>query len=329
MTIHDSLKSFHSQKHSIAMTRIILRCCVMVAFALMIPAGQVTAQDSDPDLIAEGAALTEVSSDFQFTEGPSADKEGNVYFTDQPNDRLVKWNAKTNELTDFKKPVGRANGTWITPDGTFYLAADEKNELWKMSAEGKVEVITSGLDGKLFNGPNDLWVDPKGGIYFTDPHYQRPYWKRDPAKQIENESVYYIPPGSKTPQLACKDVVKPNGIIGTPDGKTLYVADIGDRKTYAFDIQDDGSLSNQREFCAMGSDGMTLDDQGNLYLTGRGVTVFDKSGKRLMNIPVPQGWTANVTFGGTNHDQLFITASTAVYTLKMNVRGAFAPAMEE
>ena len=119
------------------------------------------------------------------------------------------------------------------------------------------------------------------------------------------------------------DLKQPNGIIGTPDGKTLYVADIGARKTYAYDIQTDGSLANKRLFCELGSDGMTLDAEGNVYLTGRGVTVFDKSGKQIEQIPVPGGWTANVTFGGKDRKLLFITASMGIYGLKMKVAGAY------
>ena len=118
------------------------------------------------------------------------------------------------------------------------------------------------------------------------------------------------------------DLKQPNGIIGTPDGKTLYVADIGARKSYAYDIQPDGALANKRLFCNLGSDGMTIDAEGNVYLTGKGVTVFDKTGKQIEQIPVPEGWTANVTFGGKDRDLLFITASKSVYGIKMRVKGA-------
>ena len=94
------------------------------------------------------------------------------------------------------------------------------------------------------------------------------------------------------------DLQQPNGIIGTPDGKTLYVADIAGGKTYAYDVGRDGSLSGKRLFCTMGSDGMTIDSEGNVYLTGQGVTVFDKTGTQILKIPVAEGWTGNVCFGG-------------------------------
>jgi gluconolactonase len=140
--------------------------------------------------------------------------------------------------------------------------------------------------------------------------------------QLDGEHVYYVAPEQKQVVPVAVDLKKPNGIIGTPDGKTLYVADIGASKTYAYDVQSDGSLSNKRLFCELGSDGMTLDTHGNVYLTGRGVTVYNKTGEKIEHIEVPEGWTANVTFGGVNRDYLFITASKRVYGLKMAVQGA-------
>ena len=120
------------------------------------------------------------------------------------------------------------------------------------------------------------------------------------------------------------DLSQPNGIIGTPDGKALFVADIRARKTYAYDIQPDGTLTNKRLRCELGSDGMTLDTEGNLYLTGRGVIVFDPGGKQIAHIDVPERWTANVSFGGKDHRTLFITASTGLYSIELKFKGANA-----
>ena len=178
------------------------------------------------------------------------------------------------------------------------------------------------FDGKLLNGPNDLWIRPDGGIYFTDPLYPRPYWKRDKEMQQNGQDVYFLTSNHKTLGRVITDLKQPNGIIGTPDGRTLYVADIGAGKTFAYDIPANGSPTNKRLFCNLGSDGMTLDNEGNVYLTGRGVTVFDKSGKQIEHIDVPEPWTANITFGGKDRDLLFITASKNVYGLKTRVKGA-------
>jgi len=297
-------------KTSVTLTT--LSFCIFAACSIC------SAQDS---VVAEGAELQKLPGEYAFTEGPVADKEGNVYFTDQPNDRIVKWNVDDGKVSDWLKPAGRSNGMYFSPDGNLITCADGGNELWSIAPDKKVTVLLSKVDGKLLNGPNDLWIRKDGGIYFTDPLFARDYWERDKAMQMEGEYVYFLPKGATEPVRVETELKKPNGIIGSPDGKILYVADYGGSKTYAYDIEPDGTLSNKRLFCNLGSDGMTIDAAGNLYLTGRGVTVFDKTGKQIQRIDVPEGWTANVTFAGKDRDTLFITASKSVYTLKMAVHG--------
>jgi len=278
------------------------------------------AQAQVEKLIIKDAKVQKLAEGFKFTEGPAADKEGNVFFTDQPNNRIMKWSVDE-ELSTFLDSAGRANGLYFDHQGNLLACADMHNQLWKITPQKEIEVLVEYYDRNLLNGPNDLWVDPKGGIYFTDPLYKRPYWNREPESEQPGEYVYYITPDLSELKTVAVDVVKPNGIIGTPDGKKLYVADIGDKKTYVYDIDEDGSLSNRELFTEMGSDGMTIDNKGNIYLTGKGVTVFNKKGKKLGNIPVDARWTANVTFGGKDQQTLFITASEYLYALKMKVRG--------
>jgi gluconolactonase len=202
-----------------------------------------------------------------------------------------------------------------------WACADEKNELWRVDMAGKHTVVVKDYGGKLLNGPNDVWLRPDGGLYFTDPYYQRDYWKRGPKEQ-DCEGVFYLTPDRKTLTRVVADLDQPNGIIGTPDGKVLYVADIRANKSYAYNIQPDGALANKRLFCELGSDGMTIDNRGDVYLTGaKGVTVFDKTGKQIEMIPVADPWTANVCFGGKDRHTLFITASENLYGLKMRVKG--------
>jgi gluconolactonase len=277
---------------------------------------------ADKSLIADGAKPEVLGEGYQFTEGPAVDRNGNVYFTDQPNDRIVKWSVD-GKVEDWLKPAGRSNGTYFDKQGNLIACADEKNELWSISPDKKVTVLLSDFGGKLLNGPNDLWIRPDGNLYFTDPLYARPYWKRAKASQQPGQYVYYFDVHAKKATPVATDLTQPNGIIGTPDGKTLYVADIGAKKTYAYDTTPEGALKNKRLFCELGSDGMTIDADGNVYLTGQGVTVFDKTGKKITNIPIPEPWTANVTFGGKDRDLLFITASKKVYGVKMRVKGAY------
>lgn len=272
--------------------------------------------------IAPGAELKLAADGFQFTEGPAADSAGNVYFTDQPNDRILKWSAATGKTETFLQPCGRANGLYFDREGKLIACADEKGELRRIDPETKqVTILLDQFGGKLFNGPNDVWADPAGGLYFTDPFYKRDYWQDREKPEQEKQRLYYLPKGAKTPVIADETLVQPNGIIGSPDGKLLFVADIGDKKTYQYEITGSGALTKRKLFCEMGSDGMTRDSAGNLYLTGKGVTVFDKDGGKLGEIPVPESWTANVTFGGVGMKTLFITAMDSVYTLEMSVSG--------
>jgi gluconolactonase len=279
-----------------------------------------TVRGGDSPVIAPGARLEKLAGGFKFTEGPAADAGGNVYFTDQPNDRILKWSTD-GKLSTFLEPSGRSNGLCFDSKGNLWACADEKNELWRIDPAGKVTVVVKDYQGKLLNGPNDVWVRPDGGVYFTDPFYKRDYWERGPKMQ-DREAVFFLAPDHKTLTRVVDDLQQPNGIIGTPDGRILYVADIKGNKTYAYDIQADGVLKNKRLFCKLGSDGMTIDKEGNVYLTGKGVTVFDKAGKQIDQIAVPEPWTANVCFGGKDRRSLFITASKSLYKINMRVPGA-------
>ena len=276
------------------------------------------AQDTVSDLIAVNAAPKLISSQFKFTEGPAVDKKGNIFFTDITDNKIWKYST-TGELSLFLDQAGHSDGMYFDKKGNLITAADEKNELWSITPDKKITVILDNYQGKKFNGPNDLWIDKNGGIYFTDPYYQRPYWERK-QPDLNGQHVYYLPKGTKQAFVVDSNLIKPNGIIGSADGKNLFMADINDKKTYKYDINKNGTLSNRRIFVSMGSDGMTLDNRGNLYITGQGVTIFDPQGKKIGNIPLP-GWTANVCFGGVNRDVLFITSNKSVYTLQMKVRG--------
>ncbi len=305
----------------------------LLVTGLALSAGDAMAQKENKptaaaSVVAPGASLEKLADGFAFTEGPASDAKGNVFFTDQPNDRILQWSVD-GKLSTFLQPAGRSNGLSFDREGNLWACADELNQLWcitpkkSASAQSAVKVVLKDdPEKKLLNGPNDIWIRPKGGgLYFTDPLYKRPYWKRDPAMQTKGQFVYYVTPDRKTLRAVATDLKQPNGIIGTPDGKTLYVADIGANNTFAYDIGTDGALTNKRLFYALGSDGMTIDDAGNVYLTGKGVTVVDKNGTLVENIAVPESWTANVCFGGKDRKTLFITASKGLYGIRTRTRG--------
>lgn len=270
-------------------------------------------------LVSAGAEVEKLAGDFKFTEGPAADGKGNVYFTDIPNNRILRWSIAEKKLSTFREDSGGANGLYFGPDGVLYACEGVRQRIAAVAADGKSsKAVAETYDGKPFNKPNDLWVDAKGGIYFTDPKYGR-----DKATQ-DGEHVYYLTPDRKKVLRVANDFQRPNGIVGTPDGKTLYITDRTGKKTFRYKINDDGTLSDKKLFAEVGSDGMALDAKGNLYTTLKHVTVFSPEGKPIAEIQTPKP-PSNVCFGGPGRTTLFITARDGFYAVKMAVAGA-APA---
>jgi gluconolactonase len=285
----------------------------------------IAAQDAPAPstILAPGAEVEKVAGGFIFTEGPTVDEAGNVYFVDQDNNRIMEYDT-AGQVTTFMQPSGYANGMSYDGKGHLIAAADEKNELWSIDiATKKATPLFNTYDGKLLNGPNDIWVNPVTGRYYiTDPYYARTWWKRGPKENPE--TVYVYDPATKVLTRIIDDLVQPNGIVGTPDGRTLYVADIRGRQTFAYDLHADGTVGNKRPFAASGSDGMTIDSEGHLYLTsGRAVQVYDRNGQHVESIAVPEV-PSNVVFGGRDKSTLFITARTGFYAVKTVMHGASA-----
>lgn len=162
---------------------------------------------ADSAIIAPGAQVVRLAGDFKFTEGPAVDREGNVFFTDQPNDRIMKWSVE-GKLSTFLQPAGRANGLFFDAKGNIVACADEHNQLWAIDPAGKVTVLVKDYQGKLLNGPNDVWVRPDGGLYFTDPFYKRDYWKRGPKEQ-DGEHVYFLSADGQKLTRVTEDLKQP------------------------------------------------------------------------------------------------------------------------
>ncbi len=265
-------------------------------------------------VVAAGAKVEKLAGGFRFTEGPAADAEGNIFFTDIPNNRIHRWSLAGKLLT-FLEDSGGANGLFFDRDGNLLACAGGGRQLVSIDAQGRVTVLAERYGNKWLNSPNDLWIDLRGGIYFTDPRYG----SRDNMEQA-GEHVYYLAGDRKKLIRVIDDMVRPNGVIGTADGKLLYVADHGGNKTYVYIIKTDGTLSDKRVFVPEGSDGMTIDNEGNVYLTARVVSVYDSGGKKIETIEVPER-PANVCFGGKDKRTLFITARTSLYSVRMRVKG--------
>jgi gluconolactonase len=284
---------------------------VFIAFALSLHAR---------DIMAPGATLQKLAGGFAFTEGATCDRAGNIFFVDQPNNRIMEWTTN-GKLSVFMQPSGHANGMEFEPNGNLLACADEHNQLWEISPDKTVTVLVTNFDGKYLNGPNDVWITPNGGIYMTDPFYLRKWWDHT-TMDLPGQDVYYLSPDRKNLSRVTDDLKTPNGITGDPNGKILYVSDLGAGQTWRYDILPDGALTNKTLFCSKGSDGMTMDEDGDIYITGHGVWIFNKDGKQIGHIDVPQPWTGNLCFGGVDHKTLFITASESIYSIQMHVKGA-------
>ena len=286
----------------------------LVLIPLMLITSCEESANSNSHRLIASAPVNKLASDFRFTEGPIADAYGNIYFTDIPNNRIHIVSADGN-LSTFLENSGGANGLYFDTSGNLLACQGGDRKVVSIDPERNITVIADSYDGKKLNSPNDLWLDPKGGIYFTDPRYGN----RDNMEQ-DGEHVYYITPDRKKVIRVIDDMARPNGIIGTPDGKRLYVADHGGNLTFTYRINHDGSLSDKKLFAAQGSDGITMDTEGNVYLTSGKVNIYNIKRELIGSIETPEG-PSNVAFGGPDGQTLFITARTSVYSVRMNAKG--------
>lgn len=267
--------------------------------------------------------ITKLHTGFAFTEGPAADAQGNVYFTDIPNERIHKIDLE-NKLSTVREKSGFANGLMVNAQGEI-VACEMAGQLVAFSADGKERrVLADKHQGQRFNAPNDLVLDRQGGVYFTDPAFRAPM----PLPQGKT-CVYYLS-ADKTVTRLVDDLPNPNGVILSPDEKTLYVIPSGQKQMMAYPVEGPGKIGPGKVFCELaqakpdgngGGDGLAVDVKGNLYITsGLGLQVFDPTGKALGTIAFPEQ-PANVAFGGKDNKTLFVTARTSVYTCPMELAG--------
>ena len=272
--------------------------------------------------------IVKLHTGFKFTEGPTPDRQGSVYFSDIPNERIHKVD-KDGNLSIFREKSNRSNGLKVNAKGEI-VACEMAGRVVAISPDGKsVRVLADKYEDKPFNAPNDLVIDKQGGIYFTDPAFGA----AKPLPQGKT-SVYYIAPGGKVTRLI-DDLNNPNGVMLSPDESTLYVIPTGPAEMMAYSVEAPGKIGKGRVFCTLqgkdgkkgtGGDGCTIDAKGNLYVTSQiGVQVFDPAGKYLGNIAFPEQ-PANVAFGGPDMKTLYVTARSSLYTAPMETRGHIFPA---
>lgn len=296
--------------------------CLGLGSALMLTASAQSPNEPIAELGPTGP-VTKLHTDFQFTEGPAADKEGNVYFTDIPAEKIFKVDLE-GKLTLFRDKTNHSNGLMFNGAGEL-LACEMDGQVVAFAMDGKGrKVIADKYMDKRFNAPNDLVVDKAGGVYFTDPAFRAPM----PLPQGKT-AVYYVSEKGEVTRLL-DDLPNPNGVILSPDEKTLYVIPSGQKQMMAYPIESPGKIGEGKVFCELeqpkpggngGGDGLAVDVKGNLYITsGLGLQVFDPTGKKLGIIALPEQ-PANVTFGGKDFKTLYVTARTSLYTVPMSIAG--------
>ncbi len=297
-----------------------------IAFALLVPA-------VPPELpyVAPGSKIEKLWGEGEFTEGPAEGPDGCVYFSDIGN-RVMKFDPKTGKTTAFRDPGGRTNGLKFDDKGRL-IACEGANtgggrRISITDKDGKVKALTDNFDGKKFNSPNDLTIDSKGRIYFSDPRYVG-----DEKRELDHESVYRIDPDGKVHRVTT-DTSKPNGLVISPDGVTLYVSDHasdpkGARALVAYPIKADGSLGKRAVLHDFGTergiDGMTVAKNGTIVATAGkgkagGIYFFSATGKQLAFLPTPED-PNNCCFAGKDKKTLYITAGKSLYRVELTIGG--------
>jgi gluconolactonase len=275
-----------------------------------------------PGVVAPGVEAELVQEGYVFTEGPLGTPDGGLYFTDiRPN--KVYQLEPGGKIALIRENSNGANGLAFTHDGDLLMAEGEGKRISKRSRDGKITTVTEGFEGKPFLAPNDLILDTRGGIYFTDPG-PRPVVPGRPT------FVFYLAPGAKQPIIIDGEIARPNGLTLTRDGKTLIVDDTLGPAVFAYDVQPDGSVKNKRTFTQLrdipegkesGADGLAIDSEGRLYITTvAGVQVFDGGGQYLGTVKVPRQ-SANVAFAGPDKRVLYITAREGLYRVQTLAKG--------
>ena len=271
-------------------------------------------------VVAVGTAIELIKEGFQGTEGPIALPDGSVIFTEGQANRITRISAD-NSIASYLENSGGANGLAFNSSGELIAVQTAKPGIAVIGPAGKERVLVDSYEGTPLNRPNDLVVDKRGGVYFTDPG-ARP----EPGKPVQKTAIYYLSPKGKLTQLAT-DIERPNGIQLSPNEKTLYVANTYGEHVLAYDVKSDGTVGERRNFAKLegftkneqgwtsGADGLAVDAKGRLYVaSAAGVQVFDAKGKSLGVIPLPKA-PQNLAFAGKDKKTLYVVGRGSAYRI--------------
>jgi len=265
-------------------------------------------------LFTPNAKVERLATDFQFVEGPAWMPEGFLVFSDIPANELKKWTAQG--VTTFRNPSGNANGNTIDRQGRLVTAEHGGRRISRLEKDGKLVTVVDSYEGKKLNSPNDVVIKTDGTLWFTDPDYGL---SGRPKEQAGNY-VYRYDEKTKSITAVVKDFVNPNGLCFAPGEKILYVADSGKpRHIRKFNVNADGTLDAGSVFVAIdkgGPDGIRCDSKGNVWSSsGDGAQVFAPDGHLIARILLPES-AANLTFGGSKGQTLFLTARKSLYRVE-------------
>jgi gluconolactonase len=294
---------------------------------LFLLSASLPAQENPIPGVGPTGKVVKLHTGFKFLEGPAADRDGNLYFSDIPEEKIHKIDSK-GALSVFIEKSNHANGLMVNAKGEL-VACEMDGQIAAYNLKSKQRrVVAAMYQGKRFNAPNDLVIDRQAGIYFTDPSFRAPM----PMPQ-DKLAVYYVSPEGIVARLI-DDLPNPNGVKLSPDENTLYVIPTGPADMMAYPVTAPGKIGKGTVFCklklsdkkATGGDGMTIDSKGNLYITSAiGVQVFSPKGEALGTIATPEQ-PANCTFGGPDFKTLYVTARTSLYAIPMEAAGYVYPA---
>ena len=284
----------------------------------------------EKSFVAPNSKVEKLWGEGEFTEGPAEGPDGCIYFSDIGN-RIIKFDPKSGKTAVYRDPSGRSNGLKFDAKGRL-IACEGANtgggRRISITEKDGVKTLADSFEGKRFNSPNDLTLDGKGRVYFSDPRYVG-----EEKRELDHESVFRVDPDGKVTRVI-SDVTKPNGLAISPDGKTLYVAESnGDRKKSrelrAYPLNADGTVGAGRKLYDFGEergiDGMTVTADGTIVATAgskaaAGIYFFSPEGKKVGFLPTPED-PSNCCFGGPDKKTLYITAGKGLYRVKLTVAG--------
>jgi gluconolactonase len=275
--------------------------------------------------------LQRLAGGCRWAEGPVWVPAGRyLLWSDIPGDRILRWDETTGAVGVFRSPSGNSNGNTLDREGRLVSCEHGNRRVSRTEHDGSITVLADSFDGHRLNSPNDVVVHSDGSIWFTDPTYgiASHYEGNKADSEIGASHLFRIDATTGAIRVASDDFSQPNGLAFSLDERTLYVSDSGRNHIRAFAVADDGSLSGGEVWAADAPstfDGFRLDDEGRIWAgTGEGVYCYDPDGTLLGKVKVPET-CANVAFGGARRNQLFITATTSLYTLRLGARGAPYP----